>query len=468
MPPTTTQLLPQGRCFLQKIATLATAAGTLKAAIIGPTPWQTAEGGVLLQLWDDKGRTAQWPIDVSNNTAEAVCVLLPGRLIVAWRGSDFRTIISEFLLPNDPMANAPTKAIADFAFGDNQCRGNQLLVLPSGDVVCLTYVHAAVAVHGAHRAATTGNWKYDGYFTIPTRNPHPDAAAHQFAAAVCPWSGQVASFTWTDGEFGIDVGFFAIVNGKLALVNSLPAWLNRELKVNGGPTDFVQGAMAPNGELPSLWAITDTANQRVLLSYTNGFGQPMQSSDPAITRTQNGAHPVVTAMGADLVPRLIAQAPAIIVSVLNPIPLMPGAMLYWTGYPLAGYEVMGDAGLLAVGTGANPQAAVDPLAHTWIYQQPGGTVAMVALDGLVPLPEPLPTPATLVASNMVGFSWSGADPTGGVSGTPGKYMLQVGASANGPWQNISDHWPVNVATSGTMSGALIQVEGKFYRLVGRS
>lgn len=456
---TTKTLLPLGRVFLSKAATL----GTVSAAIVSAIPGQTVADFLQVAFWDESGRTKVWPLTITNNNGEAVCVLLPGRLIVSSR--DGHTNVSEvyeYVLPTDPFASAPVEAGPKFTFGNMDCRGSELLVLPSGYVVCITYMHTYIAVLGAVRTLT-GVWTYEGRFDFPTTNLSA-FSSHTFAAARCPWDDSIVCFIWSDGGQGLDTGFLKVNSlGKLELIKTIPGWINRKL-VNGTST-FQFGDMTPNGEIPSLWAVTDTAHNRVLVSLTNSDGKLLTTTLPNYRPEQNAAHPIVVGMGSDYKPSLVILAEAIVVSILHPMPIVAGptpSVLYHTGYPYSACEMLcGTEKLAVLAFEPNLSLAVSPTRRDIVAKQQDGSIALLMFD---PATTPMPTPdINLVASVMVSMSWSGADPA-----NAGKFWLQQATSAAGPWNNVTDRWPI--AVQGKVAtpayGPVIAVDGRsFYRLV---
>ncbi|MEO6589832.1 MAG: hypothetical protein ABIP06_11055 [Pyrinomonadaceae bacterium] len=449
----------------------------MSAAIVGKTTGQTATGLLQVAFWNDSGtKTATWPLTISNNNGQASCVLVNGKLIVS--SQDPHTNISEvyeYSLPTDPFTSPVVEAGPKFTFGalevDSEghpnSRGSELIVLKSGHVACITYLHTFIAVLGAVRSKE-GTWTYDGRFNFPTANLSA-FSSHTFAAARCPWDDSIVCFLWSDGGVGLDVGFLRVSSaGRLELIKTIPSWINR--KLISGTTEYEFGDITPNGEIPGLWAVTDEAQNRVLISLTNSYGKLLTTTDPRYRQVQNAAHPIVVAMTSDFKASAVIVAEAIVVSILHPMPIVVGpapAVIYHTGYPYSACEMLRGSEKLAVPAfEPNLSLAVSTIRRDVVAQQPDRSVALLMFDS-VPTPTPIPTPTpspelNLAASVMVSMSWSGADPA-----NAGKFWLQQAPAAAGPWTNVTDRWPISVQGKVAIPayGPVVGIDSRaYYRL----
>lgn len=434
--------------------------GPLRASIVGPTQGGT-QGMMRVVFSDATGKAKDWELpNVSNNGTQGCCCFVQDRLIVATRSESgfnnpnfFKTVVTEFKLPDDPFS-APPDFVIQHLYGDSDSRGSELLLLKSGEVVSVTYQHTDMRVCASVRG-TGGVWRTQGLFKISDE----DGTAHHFSMAAAPWAeNEIWVFDTLDGGNGVACGVFTVTGGTLALKKTIP------VLVPTGIQPWSEWNI--NGELAALIATTDAARNEICLSYTNiEFGNVHQTALPVVI----GIHQDATWHG-------ITKGTEFIVSIHNTIPIVVNANGVAIDYLVPG-------GIFVVGKERIPtrdgQFAWNQYAQEFIYSQPdtvdaNGNVVPgnLVLTILIPGPTPIPPPQTenVVASIMCSLSWSGADPTGWNASIPGKFWLQGGPSAAGPWQNITDHWPISVQGKEAvpMAGPVVKVGDVFYRITPRS
>lgn len=448
----TKTLLTVGRTFLQKSSTL----GTLRASIIGPTTDSNVSDVLRVVFSDATGKTAVWPLaSVSNNCQEACCCLIQDRLIVSSRpqasGAAFsNTVVTEFRLPADAFGSPPT-FVLQVIYGDRDSRGAELVKLQTGDVVSMTYQHTDMRVC-ANVRSVAGAWNPQGLFTISPET----GTSHQFSCCAAPWaSNELWVFDSMDGGKGVACGIFNVVAGQLKLSRTIPVIV---------PTGLPVGPYKLNGEDPALVAVADFQRGQILLSFTNNeFG--VDGNGNVI---QQMAYAAVVGVKSDGIPFGITKGFELVVSILNPCPIVSaatGVQLGWRGGKPATTIV---SGATRIDT-HDGQFAFNPYAQEFVYSQPSttdpntfkvtpGPVVLSILGGATPIPPPM---ATLIESPLSDLSWSGADPA-----NAGLFMLQSGPSKDGPWTNITDHWNVQVQNLNPkqQAGEVLKVGNTFYRL----
>ncbi len=430
-------LLTQGRVPRQKVSTL----GNLSAAIASDSPSASVAAVFNVVLWDTSNKYAVWPLDgVSANGTEACCCLFGDRLAVSIREyPGFKTKVFEFKLAADPFASKPSLVTALPSYGNADSSGAELVRLPSGEIVSMTYQHTDMKVCALMRDRF-GIWDQAGFFTLSDET----GTSHFFSMCAVPWSNDLWAFMVKDGGNGVDLGIFYNDNGVLTLKKTYPKVL---------PSRAGAGEISVNGELPFLVATED--GEQINLSYTNAEWIEI---DGVVQQQQ--AFPVVTGFKADVVPFKVLKGPQVVVSIKNHIPIitLPDSidMDYNLGNPAVTVvtptkKILTKDGFYAWGTKR----------HDLVYVNTAGNVVLDTTDQVIP-PEPIPTPdAIIVESPMSDLSWSGADP-----GNIGTFMLQWSPSETGPWSDLTSHWPIrfqNVSAK-HQSGAVLKIGPNYYRL----